>query len=174
MNELQRWANFYLLISAAAAALIGLLFVVITLGAERSAQDDTAKIRVYLTPTVLYFSTVLLLAALLTFPNHTRFTASLCICLVGGAGLIYSGSFLMGRRHKKHYYGLQDRIVYAMLPSAAYGLHVIGGVLFFQDPQRGLTLVAAGMLSLLALAIRNSWAIAVDVVSHSQRQQHPK
>jgi hypothetical protein len=117
---------------------------------------------------------VLFLAALLTFPNHTRFTASLCICLVGVAGLIYSGSFLIGRGDKKNYYGLQDRIVYAVLPFAAYGLHVFGGVLFFQAPQRGLTLVAAGMLSLLALAIRNSWAIAVDVVSHFRGQQHSK
>jgi hypothetical protein len=82
MNELERWANFYLLISTAAATLIGLLFVVITLGAERIVQDGTAKIRMYLTPTVLYFATVLLLAALLTFPNHTRFSASLCICFV--------------------------------------------------------------------------------------------
>jgi hypothetical protein len=177
MNELERWANFYLLMSAAAATLIGLLFVVITLAAERIVQivqDDTAKIRMYLTPTVLYFATVLLLAALLTFPNHTRFSASLCICLVGVAGLVYSGSFLIGRRHKKNYYGLQDRIVYSMLPSAAYGLHVFGGVLFFRDPQRGLTFVAAGMLSLLALAIRNSWAIAVDVVSHPRGQQNSK
>jgi hypothetical protein len=157
--------DFYLLMSAAAATLLGLMFVVITLGAERVVQDDTAKIRMYLTPTVLYFATVLLLAALLTFPNHTRLTASLCICLVGVAGLVYSGSFLIGRRHKRNYYGLQDRIVYAMLPSAAYGLHVFGGVLFFQYPQRGLTLAAAGMLSLLALAVRNSWAIAVDVLS---------
>jgi hypothetical protein len=53
-----------------------------------------------------------------------------------------------------------------MLPSAAYGLRIFGGVLFFHNPQRGLTLVAAGMLALLALAIRNSWAIAVDVVSY--------
>jgi hypothetical protein len=174
MNELERWANFYLLMSAAAATLIGLLFVVITLGAERIVQDDTAKIRMYLTPTVLYFATVLLLAALLTFPNHTQFSASICICFVGVAGLIYSGSFLVGRRHKKNYYGLQDRIVYAVLPFAAYGLQVFGGVLFFHAPQRGLTLVAAGMLSLLALAIRNSWAIAVDVVSHPRGRQNSK
>jgi hypothetical protein len=45
-------------------------------------------------------------------------------------------------------------------------------VLFFHAPQRGLTLVAAGMLSLLALAIRNSWAIVVDVVAHPRVQQH--
>ena len=114
MNEL-RWANFYLLVSAAAATLIGLLFVVILLGAERIVQDDTAKIRMYLTPTVLDFASVLLLSALLTFPNHTRITAPLCIYLVGVAGLVYSGSFLIGQRHKKHYYRLQDRIVYAML-----------------------------------------------------------
>jgi hypothetical protein len=170
MNELERWANFYLLMSSAAATLIGLLFVVITLSADRTMQDGTAKVRMYLTPTGLYFASVLFLAALLTFPNHTRFTVALCICLVGVAGLVYSGSFLIPRGNKKNYYELQDRIVYAALPFAAFGLHVFGGVLFFRAPQRGLTLVAAGMLSLLALAIRNSWAIAVDVVLH----QHSK
>ena len=35
MNELERWANFYLTMSAAAATLLGLMFVVITLAAER-------------------------------------------------------------------------------------------------------------------------------------------
>jgi hypothetical protein len=48
MNELQRWANFYLLISAAAPTLIGLLFAVITFSAERMAVDGTAKIRMVL------------------------------------------------------------------------------------------------------------------------------
>ena len=33
MNELERWANFYLTMSAAAATLLGLMFVVITLAA---------------------------------------------------------------------------------------------------------------------------------------------
>ena len=165
MNELERWANFYLLMSAAAATLIGLLFVIITLGAERSVKDGTAKIRAYLTPTVIYFASVLYLAALLTFPNHTRLTASLCTCLVGVAGLVYSGSFLIGRGDKKNYYGLQDRIVYAVVPFAAYGLHVWGGILFLHDPKRGLTLVAVGMLWLLGVAIRNSWAICATVVS---------
>jgi hypothetical protein len=160
--------------SAAAATLLGLMFVVITLAAERARPGDEAKIPIYLTPTVSYFASVLYLAALLTFPNHTRLTASLCTCLGGVAGLVYSGSFLIGRGGKKNYYGLQDRIVYAVVPFAAYGLHVFGGVLFFHAPQRGLTLVAAGMLSLLALAIRNSWAIAVDVVSTPREQQNSK
>src|SRR5208283_1166277 len=43
--------------------------------------DGAAKIRMYVTPTVVYFASVLCLAALLTFPNQTRLTASLYTCL---------------------------------------------------------------------------------------------
>ena len=88
MNELERWANFYLLVAAAAATLIGLLFVVITLAAERRVSE-TSKIPIYLTPTVIYFASVLFLAALLCFPSQTRLTANFCICLMGVVGLVY-------------------------------------------------------------------------------------
>ena len=168
MNEietlLERWANFYLLTAAAAATLIGLLFVVITLAAERMPQKDTPKIRVYLTPTVVYFASVLAVAALLTFPNHTRLTATLCICLAGVVGSLYSATSLVGA-DKKLFEELHDRIAYAIVPFAAYALFVLGGLLILHHPQHGLTLVAVGMLSLLAVAIRNSWAIAITVVS---------
>ena len=69
---------------------------------------------------------------------------------------------------------MQDWIVYAVVPFAAYGVQVFGGVLLFRAPQLGLTLGAAGMLSLLALAVRNSWSIAVDVVSMPRGQQDSK
>ena len=172
MNEieplLERWSNFYLLTAAAAAQLIGLLFVVITLGAERSRQGDAAKIPIYLTPTVIYFAHVLFLGALLIFPNHTRLTATLCICLAAVVGLLYSATTLIGGA-EKGFVERRDRIPYAILPFGAYGLLVLGGVLLLHNPQRGLTLVAVGMLSLLAVAIRNSWAIAIDVVSTPPR-----
>jgi len=42
---------------------------------------------------------------------------------------------------------------------------VAGGLLLLSRPQIGLDLVAAGMLMLLGIAIRNSWAIAVTIVS---------
>ena len=172
MNELdlllERWANCYLITSAAAATLIGLLFVVITLAAERMPLEDTAKIHIYLTPTVVFFGSVLEVAALLTFPNHTRLTATLCICLAGVVGLVYSGSLLIGGV-KKSYYERSDLLAYVVVPFAAYGLLVLGGVLLLHHPQRGLTFVAVGMLSLLTLAIRNSWAIAIAIVSTPPR-----
>ena len=173
MNELEllleRWANFYLITSAAAATLIGLLFVVITLAAERMPHEDNAKIHIYLTPTVVFLGSILEVAALLTFPNHTRLTATLCIGLAGVVGLVYSGSLLIGGVKKRSYYERSDLIAYVVVPFAAYGLLVLGGVLLLHQPQRGLTFVAVGMLTLLTLGIRNSWAIAVTVVSTPPR-----
>jgi hypothetical protein len=165
---LERWASFYLTMSAAAATLIGLLFVVIALvagggGNVKQAAEGAAKIRVYLTPTVVYFASVLFVAAILTFPNHTRLTAVLCICIAGIVGLLYSGSTLVGG-DKRSYYRRLDLIPYAGLPFLAYGLLVWGGALLLHDTQRGLTFAAIGMLLLLAIGIRNSWAIAIAIV----------
>jgi hypothetical protein len=167
MNELERWSNFYILTSAAAATLIGLLFVVITLAASSSL--DSSKIRIYLTPTIIYFASVLFLAAVLTFPDHTRLTASVCICLSGVAGLFYSGSLLIRGGLKKNYYEILHLIPYAGFPFITYGLLVSGGAILLHRPQLGLTLVGASMLSLLAVAIRNSWAIAINLVSNPPR-----
>jgi membrane protein CcdC involved in cytochrome C biogenesis len=163
--SLDRWANFYIITSTAAATLIGLLFVVITLAAERRPKE-APKIRLYLTPTVVYFGSTLCLATLLTFPNHSPLTAALCGGLVGVVGILYSASPLVERGRKKaQYEHPSDMIQYVVIPVAAYGLLVLGGVLLLYKAQRGLTLVALGMFALLTLALRNSWSIAVDLVS---------
>ncbi len=152
--------------SAAAATLIGLLFVVIALvtsGTVKDAADGAAKIRVYLTPTVVYFASVLFVAAILIFPIHTRLTAVLCICIAGVAGLLYTGSTLIGG-DKQNYYKRLDLVPYAGLPFSAYGLLVFGGVVLLHDTEHGLTFAAIGMLILLAIGIRNSWAIAIAII----------
>jgi len=167
MDELEsllgRWANFYTAMMQVAAALIGLLFVVIALGAQQGvkAGKNAAKISVYMTPPVIYFAAVLILSALLTFPSHTLLTATLCTVLLGTGGIVCT-SCLIGNR--KSYEEKQDLIVYAILPFAAHAMLVVGGILLLSNPRLGLTLVALGMLSLLTISIRNSWAIAIDVV----------
>jgi hypothetical protein len=93
-------------------------------------------------------------------------TAVLCICIAGVAGLLYSGWFFVGG-DKRSYYKRFDRITYAVLPFSAYGLLVLGGALLLHDTQRGLTFAAIGMLLLLAIGIRNSWAIAIAIVAYT-------
>jgi hypothetical protein len=167
-SSLAQWSNFYIAMTQVAAALIGLLFVVIALGAQQGVEqvDRAGKIRVYMTPTVVYFASVLILSALLTFPNHTPLTAMLCATLSGIGGVIYAGFSLIG--NKKSYEERHDLIVYAIYPFAAYGLLVAGGVLLLSNAQLGFTVIALGLLSLLTISIRNSWAIAIELVRPSR------
>jgi hypothetical protein len=165
--SLERWANFYVITSAAAATLIGLMFVMITVGAERRPKDRD-KIRVYMTPVVIYFSSVLSIAALLTVPNHTPLTAAGSVGFVGIAGLSYAGSLAIRRGPDRGFYGSRTELFpYVIFPLASYALIIAGGSLLLQRPQLGLDLIAAGMFALLQIAIRDSWAIAIAIVSAS-------
>jgi len=167
----EQWATFYAITSAAAATLLGLLFVVITLAAERRLKYATPHIRIYLTPAVIYFGSVLLMSALLAIPNQTPLTAVICVCLEGIAGLGYCGSLAIRRGVGSAFYEARsDLFPYVLLPFAAYTLMVAGGLLLLRTPQIGLDLAAAGMLVLLGIAIRNSWSIAITIVSSQGRE----
>ena len=164
--RLEQWANFYVITSAASATLLGLLFVVITLAAARRLKYKPPHIRIYLTPAVIYFSSVLMLGALLTVPNHTPLTAVICVCIGGIAGLVYCGGLAIRRGVGGAFYAARsDLFPYVLFPFAAYALIFAGGLLLLRTPPIGFDLVAAGMLVLLGIAIRNSWAIAVTIVS---------
>jgi hypothetical protein len=76
---LQQWSSFFSITSAASATLLGLLFVVITI-APGVGRKLAYKSRIYLTPAVIYLTSVLVMSALLTIPNQTRLSSLVCIC----------------------------------------------------------------------------------------------
>jgi hypothetical protein len=77
MSELAKWDNFYLIVgSAAAGALIGLQFVVVTLIAERPARRVAEAGAAFATPTIVHFATALLLSAVLMVPWGSIFPAA--------------------------------------------------------------------------------------------------
>jgi hypothetical protein len=165
--RLDQWTNFYMITSAAAASLLGLMFVVISLGAERRRGEDALKIRIYLTPVIIYFSSVLVMSLLLAIPNHTRPTAVSCICLESIVGLAYAVSLAIKRGAGNAFYDARsDLFSYVICPFAAHAVMLAGGLLsWLQMPQIGLDLVAAGLIALLGIGIRNSWAIAITIAS---------
>jgi hypothetical protein len=134
--------------------------------APEGRRAAAAQIKIYLTPPVIYLSSVLLMGAILTVPNQTRFSAMICICLEGLAGLGYSGALAIRRgADTASYESRADILPYAVFPLGAYALMVFGDVLLPRRPQIGLDLVAAGMLVLIGIGIRNPWAIATTIVS---------
>ena len=107
------WETFYVIIGSSAAALTGLMFVVIALTGEArrgGLRPTVASIRAFATPIVVHFGGVLLLAGLLTTPQHTVLTLSLSLAGCGVAGLGFvRWVFIQTRR--------QQRIGSGMSPS---------------------------------------------------------
>ena len=150
------WGEFDLMAGGAAAVLIGLIFVVISLMQDRSRSTVLSGSRLYMGPIVLGVSFVLVLAAAALTPGMDRLTfAAICgaVALWGMARAIIS---IVGIRalHEVHW---TDVWFYGVIPSALY--LALGGVAvaFRQDYRCAAPGVAAVITGLLVLAIRNEW-----------------
>ena len=162
---LQQWSSFFSITAAASATLLGLLFVVITI-APGIGRQLASKSKVYLTPAVIYLTSVLIMSALLTIPNQTPLSAVICISIMCVFGLLYIGSLTVMRSevYESHF----DRYRYAVVPLLAYVVLFSGGLILRRRGQIGLDVVAAGMVMLLNAAIQNSWSIAISIISSEE------
>jgi hypothetical protein len=82
---------------------------------------------------------------------------------MGFFGLVYIGSLTILR--SEFYEKRSDRYRYAVVPFLAYLVLFTGGLLLHRGGQVGLDVVAVGMVMLLNAAIRNSWSIAISILS---------
>src|SRR5256714_6175081 len=91
------WENFYVIVGSSAAALTGLQFVVVVLGAE--ARSIGPEVGAFGTPTVVHFCATLLISAILSVPWRAGSNARLALGAVGVAGIgCIQGVIPPGRR----------------------------------------------------------------------------
>ena len=83
------WESFYVIVGSSAAALTGLQFVVIVLGAETKAIGNGGATRAYTTPTVVHFCAVLLVSAILSAPWPAIGGAAIALGGCGATGIVY-------------------------------------------------------------------------------------
>src|SRR3954452_8480670 len=90
------WGEFYLLVGSAAAVLIGLIFVVISLMQDRSRTSVLSGSRLYMGPIVLGVSFVLALSAAALTPGIRRETFAVIAGIVALWGLIRGSISIVG------------------------------------------------------------------------------
>ncbi|MGH7755630.1 MAG: hypothetical protein ACREM8_05005, partial [Vulcanimicrobiaceae bacterium] len=134
------WASFYTMTGSAAAALTGLMFVVITLvtGEERSqsSHDGTAT---FSTPTVLHFAAALLFSAILSAPWRSLIVPGTLIGLAGLSGVVYVLRVIRRTKRLSAYTpDLEDWIWYTILPFVAYGAIFAGAIVLPTLPVKAL------------------------------------
>ena len=154
------WDNFFYMMGSAAAALIGLLFVVVTLtaGFERSQALRGASL--YMTPTALHFAVVLSIAAVALAPRvPTAVTAGLfaAAALVGLGHALWACIGIRSLRPGASPPHWTDFWCYGATPFALYlGLLGSAYALWAGQPW-AVHAIAVLLLALLLCGVRNAW-----------------
>jgi hypothetical protein len=160
--SLQAWENFYVIVGSSAAALTGLQFVVIALGADTRSIRTEETVQAFGTPTVVHFCTVLLIAALISTPGHSASTLGLSTGFLGAAGVCYAAWVIRQARRQSGYAPVfEDWLFHAALPLLAYVSLLAAGVVALRAPAPALYGIAATSLLLLFVGIHNAWDAAV-------------
>ena len=175
MHELTVWENFYVIVGAAAGALIGLQFVVMTLIAERPSRGTAAASAAFATPTIVHFSMVLFLSSLVSAPWESITAPAVLWSLTGVGGLIYMIIVTWRVRTQPAYKpDLEDQAFHIVLPFVAYAMLTLASLEALVHTREALFGVGAASLLLLFIGIHNAWDSTAFQVFVNLRRPEPE
>jgi len=162
------WGEFFLLAGSAAAVLIGLIFVVISLMQDRSRSTVLAGAKLYMGPIVLGVSFALVLSAAALTPGIDRSSFAAVAAIVAAWGLVRGLMSTVGIRKLGKDVHWTDLWFYGVLPSAIYlalGLDALAFAWVWPGAHYGLAVVTT---ALLLLAIRNEWDLITWIAPRAE------
>lgn len=164
--SLSEWETFYVITGSSAAALTGLMFVVVALVADRIERRESDGVGAFSTPTVAHFAIALLVASIMTMPLHRVLSLSICIGGCAIAGLTSSGlAGVRMKRLKSYRPAAEDWIWHVIIPLVAYAMLLASAFLLGTAQELALAIVAAVVLALVFIGIHNAWDVAVFIVT---------
>lgn len=173
LSFFQEWETYYLIIGAAAGALTGLQFVVLTLITEAGVlRGSEEALSAFGSPNVVHFCAALLISAIVSAPWHHFGPPTWMLTLSGIAGLIYSlGVLRRARRQRDYRPVLEDWIWHAVLPTLAYAGLVGAGFALSSGPVGSLYVVGGSALLLVFIGVHNAWDTVAYVVLERTRAE---
>ncbi len=169
------WSEFFLLLGSSAGALIGLLFVVATLSAEKQAESNSRGIEVYATPTVFHLGVVLVLSAVVLAPGVLHVFIGLVTAACGGVGLAYMNWVVrqfVGAGPPQGC-GRVDVWLYGWVPAAVYVVLVVTAIALALDLSMSPFGLGLATLALLLVAIYNAWDLAGWLAHPAKKTKKP-
>ncbi|MFL6764743.1 MAG: hypothetical protein ACJ8FO_06055 [Sphingomicrobium sp.] len=163
------WSEFYLLVGSAAAVLIGLIFVVMSLMQDRSRSSVLAGSKLYMGPIVLGVSFVLVLSAAALTPGIGRCAFAAVAGLVAPWGLTRAVMSIVGirRRLSDGEVHWTDPWFYGIVPGVLYLALGLVALAFWRDWPWAHEGLAAVIIALLLSAIRNEWDLITWIAPRS-------
>jgi hypothetical protein len=175
MPALAHWHEFYILLGTAAATLLALLYVAVSLGAGFLSERRTAPTRAFFSPVVVHFTAVFFVSALALVPEHgADFYAELIAgcAVIGGAVAAFATVQIL--RHDWTRY-LQDHFGYGIGPALCYVALLVAAGLIETGHDAAFDLLGAALIALLIVNVRNAWDLTLSMVQRqTSRERHEK
>lgn len=158
------------MIGSSAAALIGLMFIVVTLTAGRDRKDLEPGKKLYTTPIVWHLGVVLVLSAVAEMPIMTVRLFGLACGITSLIGLVSSIRISLGiaRAQMATSYTGYDACWYGMAPAVIYAALGTSAVGLIDKSDWGLSCAAVAILTLLVVSIHNEWDLVTFLAPMSQ------
>jgi hypothetical protein len=168
MEALHAWHEFYILLGTAAATLIALLFVAVSLGSgyltgKRRHMQGT---RTFMSPVVIHFSSVFFISAVCLVPSHGPAFFAVLIGLTAVLGIAVSIVITVWVVRTELTEYLPDYFAYGLLPVGAYLALLVASFMIYGRQGYALEVLAGGMLLLAIVNIRNAWDLTLSMVRH--------
>lgn len=168
MSEpLQVWHEFYFMVGTSAAALTGLMFVVVSINPDSVGRRPTSGTRGFVTPTMVFFTTAFVVSALLLVPALPQRSLTVLLITIGIGGIAY----LLWTRvyyHWRHGFpdqaptrDLEDLVFFVMLPFVSYALLCAAALGLWRDRGYGPATLAVATMLLVVIGIHNAWDLVI-------------
>src|SRR5262245_11364566 len=170
IDTLHSWQNFYFMIGGAAAGLMGLMFVALSLGMGLLDDKTRADFPAFVTPSILYFVSTLLAAGVMLVPSYTPSTLGVVLFLGGAVGLLRASQHvrhLIRAANQYQDFALWDWLTQIILPITSYVLALLSALGFVVN-QWSLAFVGMWLttLFLLLCGIANTWSLVLWIIDN--------
>jgi hypothetical protein len=164
-QNVEGWHDFYLLTGTAAATLIGLLFVSLSLNVDVITREENEYLRTLAAQAFSGFLNVAILAVLFLIPDQGPSGLGLPLLGVSGYGLYQTlRRSLMTRRAPKRTWGSGWRIALRfIIPGVCFGVLVVIAVSVLLGHSSGLYWLVPVMILLVVAASRNAWDLLMEL-----------
>jgi len=172
---LRDWESFYLLVGSAAAALIGLLFIVATLTVSVDRKSAERGDRFFMTPIVFHLCSIVVLSSLALAPTVTATAFGIVCALAAIAGFAYGAMVTFGivtiADPPSHW---SDKWYYGAGPTLAYVVLAFVAAAMLRNRGWAVNGVATVLVFLLLVGIRNAWDLVTYLAPKQSKPEPPK
>jgi hypothetical protein len=168
---LNSWSNFFAMTGSAGATLVGLLFVVVTLGTSLPTSRALDIARASMTPALYSFSGVLLQSMVALVPWQSNWPSGVIFVVLGIGGVIYRISAIRFRStlHLRAISGPIDWIFHNVVPLVASVSMLAGGAGLIAGAVFSPFAIAGSSMLLLVSGIYRTWGETLALIGIQEK-----